>query len=115
MVGISVALFKTIPKLAFANALRPVSRSEVTPIRAHSIQNSQVIDLLQTNGHVIALRLNFSAAGPEISFDSVGRNYASTFTGLCEKHDAELFELINQKSAGHPETANSSFCWRTVP
>jgi hypothetical protein len=88
--------FKT-HQARFGKCLAPGLACENTAIRAHSIQNAQVIDLLQTNGHVIALRPNFSAAGPEIDFESVGRSYASTFTGLCEEHDARLFEPIDTK------------------
>jgi hypothetical protein len=34
---------------------------------------------------------------PKIEFAKVGRNHASTFTGLCAKHDAELFKEIDAK------------------
>jgi hypothetical protein len=88
--------FKTY-QAHFGKCLAPGLACEKTTIRAHSIQNAQVIDLLQTSGHVIALRPHFSAAGPEIDFESVGRNHASTFTGLCEEHDAGLFEPIDTK------------------
>jgi hypothetical protein len=33
--------------------------------------------------------------GPEIEFQQVGRNLATTFTGLCQKHDSELFRPID--------------------
>lgn len=32
---------------------------------------------------------------PKIEFAKVGRNEASTFTGLCSKHDTELFKAID--------------------
>jgi hypothetical protein len=84
-------------KARFGKCLAPGLACDNKVIRAHSIQNAQAIDLLQMNGHVIALRPNFSAAGPEIDFESVGRNHASTFTGLCGEHDGRLFEPIDTK------------------
>lgn len=60
-------------------------------IRAHSIQNAGVIDLIAVDGHVIAFRPSFSSEGPEIEFKLVGRHQASTFTGLCNEHDTKLF------------------------
>jgi hypothetical protein len=64
-------------------------------IRAHSIQNSGVIDLLAIDGHVIAPKLVVSSAGPEVKFLPVGRNNASTFTGLCGNHDAAIFRPLD--------------------
>jgi len=34
---------------------------------------------------------------PQISFKNVGRNNASTFTGLCSKHDNEIFRPIENE------------------
>ncbi|MGC2062844.1 MAG: hypothetical protein WA610_07680 [Thermodesulfovibrionales bacterium] len=33
--------------------------------------------------------------GPQLYFDKVGRNKATTFTGLCDTHDSELFDPID--------------------
>ena len=64
-------------------------------IRAHSVQNSRVLDLLCRDGHVIMPRLDLTAdKPPEIIFQPVGRNRATTFTGLCGNHDRELFRTI---------------------
>lgn len=40
----------------------------------------------------------FTAEGPSIEFKYVGRNDASTFTGLCAEHDARLFAPIDTKA-----------------
>lgn len=64
-------------------------------IRAHSIQNARVIDLLEESGHVIALRPKFSGGGPGLEFKSVGRNLASTFTGMCSEHDRAIFAPLD--------------------
>lgn len=34
-------------------------------------------------------------SGPVVHFDTVGRNVATTFTGLCSAHDAAIFRLID--------------------
>jgi hypothetical protein len=55
------------------------------------------MDLLAEDGHVIVPRLSVGKAGPEIKFASVGRNQATTFTGFCGVHDAELFRALDTK------------------
>ncbi len=92
-----LANFFRINNSRFGKCLEPRMQCNQAPIRAHSIQNSQTIELLAENGHVIAIRPRFSAAGPEIEFKSVGRNEASTFTGLCSDHDSGLFKVIDTK------------------
>jgi hypothetical protein len=65
-------------------------------IRAHSIQNNGVLDLLAEAGHVVMLQCKVDAKnGPIRFFDTVGRNKATTFTGLCSSHDNELFRPID--------------------
>ena len=66
------------------------------PIRAHSIQNARVLDLItQTDGHVFMPRYRLVNGEPKMEFAKVGRNEASTFPGLCSKHDTELFKAID--------------------
>lgn len=67
-------------------------------IRAHSIQNRRVIDVLARNGHVVMpqSKTDFEK-GPQIFFEEIGRNKATTFTGLCSYHDNELFKPIDDK------------------
>src|ERR1700674_3309127 len=79
------------------NCLAPGMSCDQSPVRAHSIQNARVLDLLAVKGHVIAFRLKVSSAGPEIEVTSVGRNQASTFTGLCSEHDTKLFVPLDTK------------------
>src|SRR4051812_46661660 len=79
--GEDLQRFFTTYNSRFGKCLEPSMACTSEAIRAHSIQNARVIDLLETNGHVIAFRPHFSADGPTIDFESVGRNRASTFTG----------------------------------
>lgn len=92
-----LANFFRINNSRFGKCLEPRMQCNQIPIRAHSIQNSRTIELLAENGHVIAIRPRFSAAGPEIEFKSIGRNEASTFSGFCSYHDSSLFKAIDAK------------------
>lgn len=75
--------------------LHPSMDCEEKPIRAHSIQNAQVLDLIQTEGHVLMPQYKLVNGEPAMRFEKAGRNDASTFTGLCSKHDTELFKAID--------------------
>jgi hypothetical protein len=66
-------------------------------VRAHSIQNAGVFDRIADNQHLMALRPKFSAAGPELAWQSVSRHQASTFTGLCNEHDTALFRPLDTR------------------
>lgn len=84
--------------------LAPGMKCTEVAIKAHSVQNSKILDLLVCNDHVKALRVKIDwEKGPRISFENVGRNHATTFTGLCSIHDASMFrpidkELFNQSN-----------------
>lgn len=77
--------------------LYPFQDCSNKPIQAHSIQNSTAFELLQTNNHLIQLKLRFnSQIEPSINFKPIGRNDASTFLGMCSIHDNDLFEPIDK-------------------
>ena len=64
-------------------------------IKAHSVQNSRVLELLCYQGHLIQLTLiHNKKSEPIFQFEKVGRNNATTFKGLCSKHDTEIFKPI---------------------
>jgi len=86
--------YKTL-KLSYQKCLEPSMQCASKPINAHSIQNARVLSLLERRGHVIMPRQKFLESGPSIEFEEVGRNQASTFTGLCALHDRELFQPID--------------------
>ncbi len=76
--------------------LAPGMTCEGTAIRAHSIQNARVLDLLCKDDHVVGpTRRIDKDKGPQIYFDKIGRSKASTFTGLCSDHDSKLFLPID--------------------
>lgn len=99
-------IFKQINS-KFHRCFWPEESCSETAIRAHSIQNSGVLDLLCHNDHVIMPQLGINIdTGPFLKFEEVGRNKATTFTGLCDKHDSKLFEPIDkndfdQKNSEH--------------
>jgi hypothetical protein len=91
--------FFKVDKWQFSKCLAPGLDCAEPAIRAHSIQNSKVLDLICRDGHVTALTKKIDAeSGPEVVFSEVGRNKASTFAGLCSKHDAEIFRPIDTET-----------------
>jgi hypothetical protein len=86
--------------------LAPGMTCTAEAIRAHSIQNSQVLHLLARDGHVKALTKKIDGnSGPVISFDDVGRNRATTFAGFCSEHDSNIFKALdlNPFNPANPE------------
>src|SRR6266481_2682497 len=90
-----IRLFAKAQKKDYARCLPPSMDCDEEPIRAHSIQNARVLDLVQTDGHVLMPRYKLVKGELLMEFAKVGRNDASTFTGLCSKHDTELFKSID--------------------
>lgn len=90
------SLIFTESKKEFEKCFWPKLNCSQPPIRAHSIQNSQILDELAHKNYVIMLvpKQNLTTE-PQIEFKLVGRNQATTFTGLCSDHDKELFLPID--------------------
>lgn len=89
-------LIYTQLKKKYNKCLWPKSNCTEDCINAHSIQNGQILDQLASKDHVVmAVPKQNLNTGPEIAFKQVGRNQATTFTGLCQKHDSELFRPID--------------------
>jgi len=80
----------------WGRCLEPCWECAERPIKAHSIQNAQILDKLVRDGHVLTLSLDYHPTKPPIpEFRAIGRNRATTFDGLCAKHDAEIFKRID--------------------
>lgn len=64
---------------------------------AHSIQNSGPLLELSYKGHVYMIETRpVIGEEPELpDFEERGRNQATTFKGLCNRHDSELFRPID--------------------
>lgn len=65
-----------------------------SPIRAHSIQQAGVLQLLARAGHVIQFKCVPTQHETEIKTARVGVRKASTFYGLCGQHDADIFRPL---------------------
>lgn len=86
-----------IDKTQFSRCLEPTFQCDERAIRAHSVQNSRLLDHLAQNGHVVALTRSVTFdEGPKIDFGSIGRTQATTFTGLCARHDDLIFGPIEK-------------------
>jgi hypothetical protein len=96
MANANLQFFVKSQKVDLSKCLCPLDCTEKA-IKAHSIQNANVMDLLQTNGHVLMPRYVLSMGETRMEIGSVGRQDASTFTGLCSKHDTELFKAIDTR------------------
>jgi hypothetical protein len=81
-------------KKPFVRCYAPGDACEQDPIRAHSVQNASILELLQERGHVYAPRLQLTLREPRLEFGLIGRNLATTFHGLCNEHDTEIFRPI---------------------
>jgi hypothetical protein len=100
------SLIYTQPNKKYNKCLWPKSNCTEDCIKAHSIQNGQILDQLASKNHVVmAVAKQNLNTGPEIEFKQVGRNEATTFTGLCQKHDSELFRPIdiNEFDVSNPQ------------
>lgn len=74
----------------------PSEQCEQTAIRSHSIPSSVVLSRLTHDGHVVMPQMTLKVPPPaEIAFRRVGVKKATTFTGLCEQHDNDIFRLID--------------------
>ncbi len=84
-------------------------------IRSHSIQNSFILDQLEVNNHLSIIEYN---GGNEVAFKPISRNEASTFTGFCNYHDNQLFQLIDFQEKNIISTMSQKqivlFHYRTV-
>jgi len=80
----------------FNRCFFPFEECKKEAIKAHSIQNKRILGLLEYKGHVVMpkIKMDFDK-GPQVSFGLVGRNVATTFTGLCKDHDNSLFAPID--------------------
>lgn len=86
--------FFRLDKAKLVRCFAPGMACDEVAIRAHSIQNAKRLELLSRDGHVIKFTRRFKPEGPTIDFGPVGRNQATTFTGLCAEHDKTLFAPI---------------------
>jgi hypothetical protein len=101
----SLSAFLKYANKRLDRCLSPGMSCQRPAIRAHSVQNSRVLDLLVCDGHVKALGKTIDKTnGAIIQFGDVGRNEATTFTGFCSEHDSHIFRPIDANAL---DAANS--------
>lgn len=89
-----LASFFELDAAKLRRCLAPGLSCENPAIRAHTIQNAAYLDQLCRDGHTVRVGRRFEPEGPAINFEHVGRNKATTFTGLCAAHDRSIFAPI---------------------
>jgi hypothetical protein len=87
--------FFATQKITIEKCLAPTGGCTKRGIRAHSIQNSRVMQLIHDKNKVVMMRSRVDKRGLRVELELVGRNQASTFAGLCSLHDAEIFRPID--------------------
>ncbi|MGY3342031.1 MULTISPECIES: hypothetical protein [unclassified Bradyrhizobium] len=98
MSNADIQTFVAAQRRTYAKCLYADLTCKNKPVDAHSIQNARVLELIQENGHVLMPDFRLVGGEPKLAFVKIGRNDASTFTGLCSKHDIELFKAIDTES-----------------
>ncbi len=91
------SFFFKIKDTKFEKCLAPKEKCENAAIRAHTVQNSRILELLSSkDNHLIGFKLKcFADKAPIFIYDKVPRDEATTFKGLCSLHDAKLFKPID--------------------
>lgn len=84
----------------------PSETCDQPAILAHSIPSGTVLERIAENGHVVMPLMKLSyPPPPEIEFKLIGRNKATTFSGLCSLHDNKIFRPIDHAL---PQLSNPS-------
>ena len=80
--------------------------TETDLISSHSVQDSRILEELAQDQHVIQIVFDTSCVSkstlsnriePTCKYDSVSIHKATTFIGLCNKHDTEIFLPIDKE------------------
>lgn len=97
------AFFKAM-KEENLKCLEPTEQCQENLIRSHSVQDSRILEELADNQHVYILKLDMSEvskvkvggyAEPQLQFRLESIHEATTFKGLCNTHDTEIFKPID--------------------
>jgi hypothetical protein len=90
-------LYTKFANLELNRCFEPTQMCTAKAIKAHSIQNRGILEqLINKNGHVIMPKQLYKNGRLILSFETIGRYKATTFTGLCNFHDSEIFEPLEK-------------------
>lgn len=95
--GVAIGEFVNAMKHGYDRCLDPAMHCDKPAIKAHSVQNAQAMDLIVEDGHVSSLGMKLKNGEPDVTFRRIGRNEASTFTGLCSAHDTSIFLPVDTR------------------
>ncbi|WP_427452408.1 hypothetical protein [Litorimonas sp. WD9-15] len=90
-----LSMFGDINSIKAGRCWAPLDMCENTPIAAHSIQNSRVLDVIHEEGRVYQINSKVGDQALKTEFRLIGRNKVTTFRGLCGNHDREIFAPID--------------------
>lgn len=93
----AISDFTKLMKWQPSKCLDPTMSCQAPAIRAHSVQNATSLAIIAENDHVYELKPRIKNGEPCCMFHRVGRNEASTFLGMCNQHDTEIFKPIDTK------------------
>ncbi|MDG4602462.1 MAG: hypothetical protein P9C48_08335 [Defluviicoccus sp.] len=93
----AISDFTKLIKWQPSKCLDPTMSCQAQAIRAHSVQNATSLAIISENDHVYELKPRIINGEPSCMFHRVGRNEASTFLGMCNQHDTEIFKPIDTK------------------
>jgi len=75
----------------------PTATCSQRAIQAHSIPSGTVLNRLARDGHVVMPLVKLKMPWPaEFEFKRIGKNKATTFTGMCAQHDSGIFRPIDE-------------------
>ncbi len=99
-------------KIRNDNCLYPCSPCSNKVAKCHSIQDNRILNLLANSGHVYMIKpdinhMQYDAHSTPLYFQKLGIHEATTFKGLCNAHDAEMFKPIDTEilDLGNPQHA----------
>lgn len=91
-------LFTNVSKCSVPDDLKHECERKI--VKAHTLSKSNSLKEIAKNGHVLGTSKGFDAFERHngvLSFDKIGINKASTFTGFCSYHDKMLFSCIEDE------------------
>jgi len=95
--------FKSI-KEENVKCLEPHEQCQENLIRSHSVQDSRILEQLAENQHIYILKPDMNEVSkaktdeyvePQLEFKLESIHEATTFKGLCNTHDTEIFKPID--------------------
>lgn len=82
--------------------LCPYDKCKNKTMKCHSIQDNRILISLADDGHVYMIkpditRMQRDSRASMLRFQRLGIHDATTFTGLCNEHDSEMFRPIDNE------------------